>query len=368
MSAPAGIGVYIHIPYCRTLCPYCDFVRERLSGGVPDGFLAALEAEIVKYDGPACVKSVFFGGGTPSLLSPEQLARVMECIRGTFQLLPSAEVTLEANPDDVTTELVAAWKSLGVNRVSLGVQSFDDAVLRYLGRRHDADRARRACDLVASGFENWSLDLIFGAPPTSTWRATLEECLSRRPTHISTYGLTYEQGTAFEARAVQAIEDDESLEMYRLAHDLLAESGPYGHYEISNFALPGRECVHNLVYWHNEEYAGFGPGAYSFCHGLRSCNQSDVAAYLHSPLEKAESIQLSVLETKVETCIQYLRLAEGLPVAAYRERFGSDVMTDFGPMLDELARRGLIVDEGEAIRPTQTGFELNNEIGIALVA
>ena len=159
------IGVYIHIPYCRTICPYCDFVKRPTKGAVPAEFIAALAREIGAYDGTRQADTIFFGGGTPSLITPESLESILSVVCRTFEVHPDTELTLEANPDDVTTDLLDAWIDLGVNRVSLGVQSFNDAALQYLGRRHNADGARKACDLVASRFENWNIDLIFGVPP-----------------------------------------------------------------------------------------------------------------------------------------------------------------------------------------------------------
>lgn len=357
------LGIYIHIPYCKTLCPYCDFVKERTRTGVPMPFVEALCTEIAAFEGPDAAGSVFLGGGTPSLLSREGLARVMEALAARF-VLDGAEITLEANPDDVTAALVADWKALGINRVSLGVQSFSEPVLRYLGRRHDADGARRACAIVAEQFDTWSLDLIFGSPPTDAWEATLEEAVSLNPPHISAYGLTYEEGTPFEKRADQAIPDDVALRMYRQAEAILAD---YDHYEVSNYARPGHQSRHNLLYWYNGRYAGFGTGAYSYIDGVRARNLATTDAYLRDPGKKSEALALSSEEERLETLIQYFRLREGLPKAAYEARFGRPVAQDFGAPLRALAGRGLIEEDHVAIRPTAEGFYLNNEIGLALI-
>ena len=262
------IGVYIHVPFCRTLCPYCDFNRVRIDGAPPDAFVDALVREIDAFDARREAETVFLGGGTPSLLAPGQLDRILEAVRRRFDL-KAPEITLEANPDDVTETLADAWRATGVNRVSLGVQSFDDAALRYLGRRHDAETARRACRTVAARFANWSMDLIYGAHPPASWPATLTECVSFAAPHVSCYGLTYEPDTPFGARAREAIDEDTALACYRRSRELLAG---YERYEVSNFALPGFRCRHNLYYWRNLEYAGFGPGAFSFIDGVRSMN------------------------------------------------------------------------------------------------
>jgi len=357
-------GVYIHIPFCRTKCPYCDFVSVPVGGDPPDAFVDALCREIAAFDGPDRADTLFFGGGTPSLVPPADLERVLEAVRRRFRLAPDAEITLEANPDDVTTERVSAWRGLGVNRLSLGVQSFDDRVLAWLGRRHDADGARRAVERTAAVFDNWSMDLIFGGRPHEVWGKTLRETADLSPPHVSAYGLTFEEGTPFAARRDQAVDEDTALSLYREARRMLAA---HDRYEISNFCLPGRACRHNLLYWRNEEYAGFGPGAYSFTGGMRAHNPADLEAYLRAPGEKAEALALTVQEVKVETLIQHFRLRAGIMAEHYRDRFGASLETDFGAVLAALAGRGLLEWDGRAARPTVAGFELNNEIGLALV-
>lgn len=361
---PDVIGIYLHIPYCRTLCPYCDFVKRRIGGSVPEPFIEALEREISEFEGPSEASTVFLGGGTPSLLAPASLERVLTALHVRFKL-HDPEISLEANPDDVTPELVEAWASMGVNRVSLGVQSFNDETLRYLGRRHDAERARRACALVARRFDNWSMDLIFGAKPAAAFEDTLRECVDLGPKHVSAYGLTYEAGTPFARRANDAIDDEAYLRSFWMAEEYLAG---FERYEISNFARPGYRCRHNLIYWHNLEYAGFGPAAYSFIGGVRTRNRVSTDDYLAEPGAKEEALRLSEEEVRVETVIQHLRLRDGLDKAAYRRRFGRDVGEDFGPELEALRGQGLVVEEEGVIRPTRKGFELNNEIGLALVS
>lgn len=356
-------AVYIHIPFCRTRCPYCDFVSEAVPGGVPETYVDALCREIGAFAGPAETGSVYFGGGTPSLLRPEQADRILDAVRARFSLR-DPEITLELNPDDVTPGKLAAWRAAGVNRVSLGVQSLDDEVLRYLGRRHDAAGAQYACGRIAEHFENWSLDLIFGAPPIDRWANTLRQALTLAPPHISAYGLTYEAGTAFASRADDAVDDEAWLAMYQAAEEALSA---YDHYEISNYALPGHASRHNLVYWHNEEYAGFGTAAYSFVHGVRARNLVNTAAYLARPGEKAEALPLSEDEIRVETLIQHFRLREGLDKACYLRRFGRSVEQDYAAPLATLQARGLLAETEGRILPTRLGFYLNNEIGLALV-
>ncbi len=357
------IGLYIHVPFCRTRCPYCDFVSNAVPDDVPESFLAALCREIERFDGPSDADSVFLGGGTPSLLTPATLERLLGSLHNRFRIA-DAEITIEANPDDVTSDLVDAWVQVGINRVSLGVQSFDDGVLAYLGRRHDSFAARDACACVAERVSNWSMDLMFGAGSAESWRSALDETRGFQPSHVSVYGLTYEPDTAFADRAMDAIDDETYLALYWEAHERL---DAYGHYEVSNYAQPGLQCGHNLRYWKNLEYAGFGPAAYSFLDGVRSRNLVELERYLDSPGEKGESLRLSDGEIRTETVIQHLRLEAGLNKREYLGRFDRDVHDDFGAQLKALVERGLVEETPDSFRPTHTGFELNNEIGLALV-
>ncbi|MCC6485918.1 MAG: radical SAM family heme chaperone HemW [Candidatus Hydrogenedentes bacterium] len=357
-------GIYIHVPFCRTICPYCDFVKRPIKGAAPDEFIHALAREIETYDGDRHAETIFFGGGTPSLLAPKSLAAILDALHLKFRIASEVELTLEANPDDITQDLLDHWKALGVNRVSLGVQSFDQEALRYLGRRHDADGARRACGLVAASFPNWNMDLMFGPHPVTAYPATLAECATFAPPHVSAYGLTYEAGTPFGKRSHEAIDEDTYLRLYALTGESLRG---LDRYEVSNYARPGFECRHNLRYWHNDTYAGFGPAAYSFLEGVRARNHVKLEEYLANPGGKCEALNLTRREVQVETVIQYLRLREGLPAIAYERRFGTSLLADFGGVLRALVGRGLLEEVGHVFRPTAAGFELNNEIGLALV-
>ncbi|MBI1319967.1 MAG: radical SAM family heme chaperone HemW [Candidatus Hydrogenedens sp.] len=358
------LAIYVHIPFCKTLCPYCDFVKQRTAAGNRDAFTAAVTREILGFAGPREACSVFFGGGTPSQLEPAQLAAVTGALRERFDFAPEAEWTLEANPDDVTDDAARGWLDAGINRVSLGVQSLDDQTLRYLGRRHNAAAARRACETVGRHFERWSLDLMFGAPPVERWDDTLRAVNEIDPPHVAAYGLTYEASTPFARRAHEALDDDAMLGLYQRMEAAFAD---YDHYEISNFAKVGQHSAHNLVYWRNEPYAGFGTGAYCFVDGVRARNHPGADDYLRAPGEKAEALRLSDHEVKLETVIQHLRLRTGLPRDYYAQRFGEPVEAEFGPALASLAARGLLADDGKVITPTREGFYLNNEIGLELV-
>jgi len=357
------VDVYIHIPFCRARCPYCDFVSNAIPGRIPPGFITALCEEIYHYSGIVDAASVFIGGGTPSLLSLNDLDLIFQALTSVF-VFQEPEITLEANPDDVSAGLVRGWQACGINRISLGVQSFGDETLRYLGRRHDAAKAVYALDLISEVFSNWNMDLIFGAPARPDWANTLKTALRFKPPHVAAYSLTYEMGAPFGKRIAEAPDGDAVLAQYKEAESCLAG---YDHYEISNFALPGFQCRHNLIYWHNEEYVGFGPGAYSYLAESRMRNVESLSAYMEQPGRKSLVERLSIHEQQVETLIQHFRLREGLSEAYYQKRFGEPVEERFSVPLDTLQQRQLLQRRQGRITPTPQGFYLNDEIGLLLV-
>lgn len=362
----AGLpGVYIHIPFCRTRCAYCDYVSNALEphASIPDAFINALVQEIKTVEGPDLVGSVFIGGGTPSLLTPAALETIIKALHNRFRF-SSPEITMEVNPDDVSRELVCSWQHLGINRVSMGAQSFDNRTLQYLGRRHTAAKALKAVEIVGSLFDNWSLDLIFGAPPRRGWNRTLAIAADLRPPHISTYALSYEPGTPLFARAAAAFDEDDLLDMYQAAEGTFVD---YNHYEISNFARPGYECRHNLIYWKNETYLGLGPGAYAYHNGKRMRNEIALASYLRHPGKKCECQALTLREQQIETLIQHFRLRQGISKQEFETRFGPNALDAFMPVIQALEKRGLLRCGPDPIRPTAKGFYLNNELGLALV-
>lgn len=361
MSHP--IGIYIHIPYCRVLCPYCDFVKKRTVGDAPGKFTDALCREIEAFSGSKAVSSIFFGGGTPSLLSPADTERIFDTLNSRFSIT-DAEISIEVNPDDVTPDMIALWQNVGINRLSLGVQSFDNEVLKFLGRNHDAPKAREACALLTDTFDNWSLDLIFGCKPSNTWEATLEQALNYAPPHISAYGLTYEENTPFWQQRSEALDDDTALEQYRQARAALAD---YTHYEVSNFARRDRESTHNQLYWRNEAYAGFGPGAVSFLNDTRITNPRSISQYENNPTLDRETDPLTQDEIKLETLIQHFRTKTGITESYYQSRFNEPIEKLFREALTTLLNRGLLTHENNTYAPTQQGYELNNEIGLALI-
>ena len=316
-------GLYIHVPFCRTKCVYCDFYSITDTDLI-DAWLGALEREAAQYRWAfPLFDSIYLGGGTPSLLDAQALTRLFEGLRRCFTFSSDAEITMEANPDDVTQPGLSLLASLGVNRLSLGVQSFDDRDLAFLRRRHDADRAARALGAAKdAGFTNIGLDLIYGLPGQTrrAWTATLERALSFRPTHLACYQLTVEGHTPLAAMAQKGairLPNDERTRSLFLATSKLLEASGFIHYEVSNFAASERFfCQHNNKYWTGAPYLGLGPAAHSFDGSRRWWNHRSIAAYCGAlkdgkkPIEEAEV--LSPEQLALERCYLGLRTNRGI--------------------------------------------------------
>ncbi len=370
------VGLYLHVAFCRRICHYCDFNTYVGKDSLLPRYVAALRCELERLPSDVHATSLFFGGGTPSMLSPAQVADRVGAARDLRGLPATAEVTLEANPCDLTLAYLVALRAAGVNRLSVGIQSFDDRLLRRLGRRHDARQALDSVALArAAGFDNLSLDLMYALPGQDVdhWRETLDVAIGRAPDHLSLYCLTLEEGTPFakwhrEGKLVVP-DDDAAADMYDLARDMLAERG-FAHYEISNFARrdPARDFrgQHNLVYWRNRPYFGLGAGAHSFFGGRRFANVLLPAEYLRrvesgeSPVGESEEISPALV--RAETVILGLRLAEGVGRREFAARFGEELSDLYGPTIDELAALGLVDLTEDALRLTRRGQPLGNEV------
>lgn len=388
-----GAGLYIHIPFCETKCPYCDFnTYSGIEAIVPE-YMAALRLEIERWGGllgPVRMKTLFFGGGTPSYVPQAEIAAVIGGCRAAFAVDRDAEVTLEANPGDVTVEKLTAWLASGVNRLSIGVQSFDDGLLKLLGRRHTADEAEGAARKArAAGFSNVNLDLMFGLPRQSLeqWTASLEHALSLQPEHLSLYGLQLERGTPLEAavRTGTMPEPDQDLgaDMYLAAEDALWRAG-YRRYEISNWSRPDLESRHNLMYWRCEPYLGVGPGAHSWLFGWRFANMKSPRAYMAAARKAARTLKtasgsgaiaemssngpVDFIEeateavARAEFMMMGLRLDAGISGPAFAERFGATLESAFPGVIPGLVDAGLIEWDGPGIHLTGRGRLLGNEV------
>ena len=382
MTDRDSLSLYLHVPFCRSKCTYCAFNTYVRLEHLIEPFVAALQAELrccaVGAAG-SVVHSLFFGGGTPSLLRPRQVAEILRTIRAGYCVAGDAEISLEANPNDLDEAWLGEVRAAGVNRLSVGVQSTHARELRLFARRHDSDQVAGAVAAARrAGFDNISLDLIYGIPEQglSDWEHTLQQVLLLRPAHLSLYALSLEAGTPLrewvERGQVAAPDDDLAAAQYELAGELLAERG-YRQYEISNWSLPGHECRHNLQYWRNLAWLGLGPGAHGHAAGLRTRTllspqryievcQSDGGAYCF-PLTPATDIatRLTRRDEIGDTLIMGLRLTrEGIERAAFRERFGVDLQELHGDALRRHVGNGLLEIDGDRVRLSPSGRLLAN--------
>jgi oxygen-independent coproporphyrinogen-3 oxidase len=370
--SPAVLGLYIHIPFCSAICSYCNFTRGLRDPALEAHYVDALTAEIARAGRGEPVDTIFFGGGTPSLLAPGDLARILAACRDAFAVARDAEVTLEANPETVTAECLAAYRRSGINRLSIGVQSFDDGELERLGRIHSAQRAREAvADARRAGFDNISLDLMLWLPgqTMTSWLGTVEALLAVGPEHASLYLLElYPNAPLREAIARESwrtVSDDEAADMYLAALDRLDHAG-FAQYEISNVARPGRESRHNLKYWTDGEWLGMGCGAHSTRDGVRWRTVSSTTEYIARVVTGqdlvAERRTLTRDERVEEALFTGLRLAAGIDLDAVGARYGVDVWERFGPRVEPLLASGRIVRSGARLRLTREGMLVANEL------
>ncbi len=390
-DAAPSLALYLHIPFCSAKCGYCDFNSyEHLDHLVPE-YTPALVNEIELW-APAArqhrVSSVFFGGGTPSLTSLEDLEAITGAVRERYAVDPEAEWTLEANPTELTAQHLTGMRALGINRLSMGVQSMHADELELLDRQHTPARVVEAVAAArAAGFDNLNLDLIFGliGHTEERWRDTLEQVLALEPEHLSCYALSVEPETALYYRVEKGLlpepDPDVAAAQYEWTRGRLAEAG-YEHYEISNWAKPGRRCEHNLVYWRAEPYLGMGAGAHSFFVGQRFANVDAPNRYVEAVNASAEERaargrgtmqQIVGRETpdeatgRADVAILGLRLLEGIDEAGFADRFGTTLDAEFGPALERHERLGLIERADGRVRLTERGLLLSNEVFIDLL-
>lgn len=360
-QAEIGFGVYVHVPFCHHKCDYCAFATFTDRAHLIDRYLDALRTEIERAarDMPQA-STIFVGGGTPSLVDAAKLVRVLDVIPRRAD----AEFTIECNPDDVTREMLATYRSIGVNRVSLGMQSAKPHVLLSLGRTHSPDNVSRAVDAIgAAGFDTFNLDVIYGGAGESLddWSATIEQVVALGAPHVSAYGLTVEAGTALAEQPDRHPDDDDQADKYDRADDLLAVAG-LTNYEISNWAKPGHECRHNAVYWSGGDYAGFGSAAHAHRDGRRSWNvrTPDRFVELVEAGRSAESSfeQLDDDTRALERLQLQLRTRDGVPVSALAP---ADVEE-----MSELVQRVSRGEHGDRLVLTRAGRLLANEVSLRL--
>ncbi|MDQ3328667.1 MAG: radical SAM family heme chaperone HemW [Chloroflexota bacterium] len=368
----ADAGLYVHIPFCRSKCVYCDFNCYAGQNHLIAPYVAALCRELELYgERNWRATTLYLGGGTPSLLSPEQVAAIVHTARTALEFR-SGEVTLEANPGSVDEEYFLAVLGAGVNRVSIGIQSFRDADLKRLARHHSVSDAVQAfASARAAGVPDISLDLIYGLPDQSlaNWRENLDRAMDLAPEHVSLYGLVVEEGTPMARMVARgkmpAPDDDLMADMYELAHEVITCAGLV-RYEVSNWALPGHEARHNLVYWNNLPYIGAGAGAHGYLYGGRYSNELLPAHYIRrleqGCLSEVEREPITPALEQAETLILGLRLDAGVSTTKFEGRYGVDLKTRYGAVVAEMEHLGLLAWRGKRLHLTETGRLLSNEV------
>lgn len=381
------LSLYIHVPFCTVKCAYCDFNSYAALEHLTGDWLGALLRELELWSERAAnrrIETVFIGGGTPSLLEGEQIARLLDAARRCCDIADDAEITLEANPESVSETRMRDYRAAGVNRVSMGVQSLDADELRFLDRLHSAERAEQALSEIRSaGFDNVNLDLIYGLPKQrfETWRTTLERVAAWRPEHLSCYALTVEDGTPLAARvaagAVVEADPDVVAEISTWTAARLAEAG-YEHYETSNYALPGRECRHNLNYWRCGDYIGVGPGAHGCFDGRRYSVVRRPAAYIRAlatqtagpeglPSPAIEEVEaVTDRDAVIDALTLGLRLREGVDESRLRERH-PDAFAAAAPAIGWALGASLLERRGGRLRLTPRGQAVANEVFVRIV-
>lgn len=369
------IGLYVHIPYCKKKCSYCDFCSvPKGEGDVPDDYIDRLCEEILSYKKEKlALSTIYFGGGTPSLLDPIRMRKIISVIRETFLISPSAEITVEVNPGTVTKEKMIEYKILGFNRVSIGMQSIHDNELKKLGRIHDFAEFLDSYKIVRdSGFDNVNVDIMYGIPNQTkeSFRDTLEKVAELSPEHISCYGLIVEEGTPFfrERDSLSLPTLDEECDMYDFACDFLGSVG-YSHYEISNYAKPGHESKHNLCYWRMKDYIGVGASAHSCYMKKRFFNTPDIREYIHSHNvnNMLSSSEISAEDERYEYAMLALRLKEGFSLEEYRARYGISFIDGKEDLISRLESSGFLTVKDGVVALTEKGFYLSNSILIEIL-
>ena len=372
-------GLYVHIPFCSSRCSYCDFATGLYQSQLAERYVGGLSEEIrtSQYAGEN-VDTIYFGGGTPSLLAPAQLEQVLAALYDNFKIATDSEITLEINPGSATPEKLRAFRSLGVNRASFGAQTFDDAELAKLGRSHNsADALRTFAELRDAGFANVSFDLIAGLPGQTLagWQHNIQQALSLAPEHLSFYLLEVHSGTPLAEHIRRGIQPQPDEDLAGVMYEWMLEralGAGYEHYEISNLCRPGFHSRHNIKYWTATPYYGFGCSAHSYDGDMRRwSNQRDVLKYVEmvesgaSPV--VEEQQLSATDVRAEAVFLGLRLMQGVDLRRYRESFGVDLRDEHADDLDRFCKAGLVELDGDLIRLTRTGALLSNEVFAAFV-
>mgnify|MGYP000430170910 CR=1 FL=1 len=375
------LGVYVHIPFCLAKCHYCDFHSLVADAELVGNYLTAMAREIdywARKVQPQLCTSLYVGGGTPTILSPQQLRWIIERLIEGFRFQPQFEFTVEANPGTITAEKLEVLAQLGVNRISLGCQAFQNHLLQCIGRVHDVQDIYKGVALIrAAGIQNFNLDLIY-ALPTQTmdeWQASLQYATELHPTHLSCYSLILEEDTpffdAYQRGDLILPSEETEAEMFAFTQEFLTRAG-YRHYEISNFALPQRESRHNLNYWYNEPYIGIGSGAHGYYSNVRYSNTQNLQQYISTWIDRGQPLyayqeEINTDRAMDDTMMLGLRLIDGVSDARFQERFHCSYYDVYPQEIKRLIAQGLLEDKGGSICLTKQGIFLGNQVFSAFI-
>lgn len=370
------LGIYIHIPFCKQKCNYCDFYSIKWDDESENKYIESIINEIKSYKDKFCgnyiADTIFFGGGTPSIIKPENLGRIIDCLRDVIGIHKQSEISMEANPNTLTSERLKSYKQIGINRLSIGIQSLNDEILKKIGRIHNSTEALETIDRAKSmGFENINADVMFNIPgqTVNDIEETISKIIDRGVKHISFYSLKLEKGTPMYSmeKNNKIIMPDEEVEreMYYAGRNIMEKNNLF-QYEISNFALKGYECRHNLKYWNQEEYIGLGPSAHSFLNNTRYSNPSDLKLYCDNSMpNKFDRIiqeELGNDDLMFEYIMLHLRLTEGVNVIDFKNKFSYDFMEKYKMQVDYLVKNNLIEIENDIVRLTKKGMDISNYV------
>lgn len=371
------LGLYIHVPFCAQKCYYCDFNSYKINSNQKKEYLINIEREMKFYKGEfkdKCFDTVFFGGGTPSILTVDELKELVNNINENFNIKKDAEITIECNPGTINREKLEAMKKMGINRLSIGLQATQNYHLKSIGRIHTYEEfEKNYYDALDIGFKNINIDLMYALPnqKTQEWKDTLDKIIKLNPSHISAYSLILEEGTKlydmYQNKEFELLDEDTDINMYNYTIDILKRHG-YNQYEISNYSKEDLECKHNIIYWKCDNYLGLGPGASGFIGDTRYSNIEDICEYNKCIMQNirpvSEEIELTKKDKIEEFIFMGLRMNEGINIDVFKERFDTDFYDIYQEVMDKLLKRELVRFDGKNISLTQKGREISNSVFI----
>ncbi|GAA0101239.1 radical SAM family heme chaperone HemW [Paraclostridium bifermentans] len=371
------LGLYIHVPFCAQKCYYCDFNSYKINSNQKKEYLINIEREMKFYEGEfkdKCFDTVFFGGGTPSILTVDELKELVNNINENFNIKKDAEITIECNPGTINREKLEAMKKMGINRLSIGLQATQNYHLKSIGRIHTYEEfEKNYYDALDIGFKNINIDLMYALPnqKTQEWKDTLDKIIKLNPSHISAYSLILEEGTKlydmYQNKEFELLDEDTDINMYNYTIDTLKRHG-YNQYEISNYSKEDLECKHNIRYWKCDNYLGLGPGASGFIGDTRYSNIEDICEYNKCIMQNirpvSEEIELTKKDKIEEFIFMGLRMNEGINIDVFKERFDTDFYDIYQEVMDNLIKRELVRFDGKNISLTQKGREISNSVFI----